>query len=84
MAHLLPASSLTLDNDGAIGIRAIVTQEGGGSDIAQFMPVGIMRDTIDGIWVTGLPDTVDVIVVGQEYVTDGVPVVATMQQETDG
>jgi hypothetical protein len=25
-----------------------------------------------------------VIVVGQEYVTDGVPVVATMQQETDG
>ena len=84
MAHLLPASSLTLDNDGAIGIRAIVTQDGTDIDIARFMPVGIMRDTIDGIWVTGLPDTVDVIVVGQEYVTDGVPVVATMQQETDG
>lgn len=84
MAHLLPASSLTLDNDGAIGIRAIVTQDGSDIEIARFMPVGIMRDTIDGIWVTGLPDTVDVIVVGQEYVTDGVPVVATMQQETDG
>jgi multidrug efflux system membrane fusion protein len=84
MAHLLPASSLTLDNDGAIGIRAIVTQDGSDIDIARFMPVGIMRDTIDGIWVTGLPDTVDVIVVGQEYVTDGVPVIATMQQETDG
>ena len=84
MAHLLPASSLTLDNDGAIGIRAIVTQDGSDIDIARFMPVGIMRDTIDGIWVTGLPETVDVIVVGQEYVTDGVPVVATMQQETDG
>jgi multidrug efflux system membrane fusion protein len=84
MAHLLPASSLTLDNDGAIGIRAIVTQDDTDIDIARFMPVGIMRDTIDGIWVTGLPETVDVIVVGQEYVTDGVPVVATMQQETDG
>jgi multidrug efflux system membrane fusion protein len=84
MAHLLPASSLTLDNDGAIGIRAIVTQDGTDTDIARFMPVGIMRDTIDGIWVTGLPETVDVIVVGQEYVTDGVPVVASMQQETDG
>jgi multidrug efflux system membrane fusion protein len=84
MAHLLPASSLTLDNDGAIGIRAIVTQDGTDIDIARFMPVGIMRDTIDGIWVTGLPDTVVVIVVGQEYVTDGVPVIATMQQETDG
>jgi multidrug efflux system membrane fusion protein len=84
MAHLLPASSLTLDNDGAIGIRAIVTQDDTDIDIARFMPVGIMRDTIDGIWVTGLPDTVVVIVVGQEYVTDGVPVIATMQQETDG
>jgi multidrug efflux system membrane fusion protein len=84
MAHLLPASSLTLDNDGAIGIRAVVTQDGSNMDIARFMPVGIMRDTINGIWVTGLPDTVDVIVVGQEYVTNGVPVIVTMQQETDG
>ncbi|AGI67789.1 putative RND family efflux transporter membrane fusion protein [Octadecabacter antarcticus 307] len=81
MAHLLPASSLTLDNYGTIGIRAVVKNDAEDGDIARFMPVGIMRDTIDGIWVTGLPDTVDVIVVGQEYVTDGVLVIATMQQD---
>jgi multidrug efflux system membrane fusion protein len=74
-AHLLPASALTLDNDGNIGIRSVT--EG---DIAQFMPVSVLRDTVDGIWVSGLPDTVDVIVVGQEYVTEGVPVVPTYEE----
>ena len=82
MAHLLPASSLTLDNDGIIGIRAVVKNDGDNEDFAQFMPVSIMRDTIDGIWVTGLPDKVDVIVVGQEYVIDGVPVIAIVRQRT--
>ncbi|SMX32339.1 Multidrug resistance protein MdtA precursor [Octadecabacter ascidiaceicola] len=77
-AHLLPASSLTLDDEGNIGIRAV-----GDGNVARFLPVSVMRDTVDGIWVTGLPETVDVIVVGQEYVTDGVPVVPTMQ-EADG
>jgi multidrug efflux system membrane fusion protein len=75
----MPASALTLDNDGNIGVRVV-----GEGDIARFLPVGILRDTIDGIWVTGLPETVDVIVVGQEYVTDGVPVIPTLQTEADG
>lgn len=74
-AHLLPASAMTLDNDGNIGIRVV-----GDGNIARFLPVGVLRDTIDGMWVTGLPETVDVIVVGQEYVTDGVPVIPTMQE----
>lgn len=74
-AHLMPASALTLDNDGNIGVRVVGT-----GNIARFLPVTVLRDTIDGIYVTGLPDTVDVIIVGQEYVTDGVPVVPTMQE----
>lgn len=78
-AHLLPGSALTLDDDGAIGVRVVADD-----DTAQFLPVGVVRDTADGFWVTGLPDTAKVIVVGQEYVTDGVPVVATMRQESDG
>ncbi len=77
-AHLLPASSLTLDNDGTIGIRAVDS-----ANIARFMPVTVLRDTIDGIWVTGLPPQVDVIIVGQEYVIDGV-LVAPTYQEAEG
>jgi multidrug efflux system membrane fusion protein len=71
-AHLLPQSALTLDDSGQIGVRTVA--EG---SVALFLPVTILRDTVDGIWASGLPDTVDVIVTGQEYVTDGVPVEAT-------
>lgn len=77
-AHLLPASALTLDNDGNIGVR--VVENGPDGDVARLMSVGILRDTMDGVYVTGLPDTLDVIVLGQEYVDDGVPLVVTMQE----
>ncbi len=74
-AHLLPLSALTLDDDGAIGVRAVNADR-----IVEFMPVNVLRDTVDGIWVTGLPETVDVIVVGQEYVTEGVHVAVTYRE----
>lgn len=69
MAHILPSSSLTLSNAGALGVR-IVDAAG----TAQFAPVTLLRDTVGGVWLAGLPAEVDVILVGQEYVTDGVPV----------
>lgn len=72
-AHLLPGSALTLDDQGRLGVR--VAED----DIARFIPVSLIRDTMDGVWVNGLPATADVIVVGQEYVTDGVPVDVTMR-----
>jgi multidrug efflux system membrane fusion protein len=34
----------------------------------------LVRDTAQGVWVTGLSEQADVIVLGQEYVTNGVPV----------
>ncbi|SEQ66080.1 efflux RND transporter periplasmic adaptor subunit [Thalassovita taeanensis] len=75
-AHLLPQSALTLDDDGRLGVRLVAT-----GSVAQFAPVQLIRDTVKGVWVTGLDDQVDVIVVGQEYVTDGVAVVPTWQEE---
>ncbi|MFU8776935.1 MAG: hypothetical protein ACNA7M_04630 [Roseovarius sp.] len=47
---------------------------------AQFVPVDLLRDTPAGVWVTGLPDMADVIVIGQDYVTDGVPVMPVYQE----
>ena len=74
-AHFLPTSALTLDDDGQLGVRTV---EGGDDDAAAgFSPVQILRDTADGIWVAGLPETVEVIVVGQEFVTEGVPIAVT-------
>lgn len=73
-AHLLPQSALTLNDDGALGVRTV---EG---NTALFFPVDILRDTVEGVWVTGLPDTAQVIVIGQDYVIDGVPVEATVKE----
>lgn len=73
-AHLLPSSALTLDDEGRLGIRAVVDGR------AAFMPVSILRDTADGVWLAGLPDQVDVIVVGQEYAGDGHPVIPTFRE----
>ncbi|MEX5726769.1 multidrug efflux system membrane fusion protein [Rhodovulum iodosum] len=68
-AHLLPQSALTLNDDGHIGVRLV-----GDDGRAHFARIEVLRDTRDGIWVTGLPEAADVIVVGQEFVTDDVPV----------
>lgn len=74
MAHLLPASSLTLANDGTLGVR--LARNGS----AHFAPVTVLRDMADGMLVTGLPDDATVIVVGQEFVTDGTPIAVTLQE----
>ncbi len=74
-AHLIPASALTLDDDGALGVRIVA--EG---NVAMFMPVSLLRDTTNGVWVTDLPEAVDIITVGQEFVVDGVPVTPTFTE----
>lgn len=70
-AHLLPQSALTLDDAGRLGIRVVE------DDRARFLPVRILRDEAEGAWLAGLPDFVEAIVVGQEFVTDGTPVAVT-------
>ena len=70
-AHLLPQSSLTLNADGVLGVQAVV------DGAVSFMPVQIASDTREGVWVLGLPVSVDIITVGQEYVIDGQAVDAT-------
>ncbi len=45
-----------------------------------FVPVTYLRDTVEGVWVAGLPETVDIITVGQEYVVDGVAIAPTWQE----
>jgi multidrug efflux system membrane fusion protein len=74
-AHLVPQSALTLNDEGRLGVRLVVDAA------AAFAPVSVVRDTQQGIWVTGLDDDVSVIVVGQEFVTDGVPVEVTLRED---
>lgn len=70
-AHLLPQSVLTLNDEGTLGIRSV--KDG----VVEFYPVTIISDSRQGVWVTGLPPSVDVITMGQEYVVPGQKVNAT-------
>ncbi len=74
-AHLIPQSALTLDDQGALGVRIIDD-----ANTAQFREITLLRDTVEGVWITDLPETVNIITVGQEYVTDGVPVEPTYSE----
>ena len=65
-AHKIPTSILTLLDDGTVGVKAINNES-----IVVFYPTTSVKDTIDGIWVSGLPDTVNLIITGQEYVSVG-------------
>jgi len=77
-AHLLPASALTLDDAGQLGVRHVA----GTADApeAGFTPVSIVRDTVDGVWLSGLPEDIQVIVVGQDFVTAGTPITVTLRE----
>ncbi|MDA7428623.1 efflux RND transporter periplasmic adaptor subunit [Primorskyibacter aestuariivivens] len=77
-AHLLPQSSLTLNDEGVLGVRTVAE----GNSVA-FIPVELLRDTREGVWVAGLPDNVDVITLGQEYVVDGVKVIPSFRDSAD-
>lgn len=73
--HLLPLSALTLNDDGQLGVRVAV--EG----IARFAPVRIVRDTPQGVWVAGLSENADVIIVGQDFVRDGGAISVTYKED---
>ena len=73
--HLLPPSALTLNDDGELGVRTV-----GDGNIVAFFPVEVVRDTPTGIWLSGLPDEAQVIVIGQEFVKAGVEVVPHLQE----
>ncbi|GGH26528.1 membrane fusion protein, multidrug efflux system [Cribrihabitans marinus] len=74
-AHRLPQSALTLNNEGQLGVRAV-----GADNRVEFHAVEMIRDDTNGVWLAGLPDTVDVIVVGQDFVTEGVAVAPTYRE----
>jgi len=74
-AHLIPQSSLTLNDSGALGVRTILAD-----NATKFVEISLLRDTPNGVWVAGLDPEVSIIVVGQEYVIDGIVVDPTYRE----
>lgn len=64
-AHFLSPSIVSLDTQGTLGVKTVNSD-----DVVEFFPIQVVKAQIDGIWVTGLPATVDVITVGQGFVNE--------------
>jgi membrane fusion protein, multidrug efflux system len=78
MAQKLPGSALMLNDVGKFGARVLNQAD----NTSKFVPVDVIAQDLDGIWVTGLPDKVTLVTIGQDYVRDGEkvePVVETAE-----
>ena len=73
-AHLIPPSSLTLDSDGKIGVRHIDS-----NNEVIFSDVEIIGDEKELVWVSGLPEEITLITIGQEFVIEGQKVNYTLE-----
>lgn len=79
-AHKIPPSLLVLSKEGTLGIRAVSPD-----NTVLLYPVNIIAADPTTFWVTGLPDQVRIISVGQDFVIGGEKVIAqpdtTSQEE---
>ncbi|WP_339831597.1 efflux RND transporter periplasmic adaptor subunit [uncultured Parvibaculum sp.] len=65
-AHRIPSSVIALDDQGVVGVRTVDEESR-----VRFNAVQLVDDTPDGLWVAGLPPTIKLITVGQDYVIEG-------------
>ncbi len=75
--HKLDSSFLTLSDQGEVGVKVV---EGGK---AIFLPIVILESAANHILVSGLPDTVELIVLGQESVLPGEKVISSPRSLED-
>tara|TARA_Y100001934_G_C12341817_1_gene770612 strand:- start:1100 stop:2173 length:1074 start_codon:yes stop_codon:yes gene_type:complete len=64
--HRLSPAVLTLDDQGRVGVKIIDENA-----TVRFVPVELIADSPEGMWLGGLPETVELITVGHEFVSTG-------------
>ena len=65
LAHQISPSILILNDAGKLGVRSVE------NNIVIFYEVVIMEDSASGLWVSGIPENLDLITQGQGFVEDG-------------
>ena len=65
-AHKVSAAVISLDDAGRVGTK-IVDDD----NRVVFHPIEVIRTAPDGVWVTGLPERIRLITVGQDFVSAG-------------
>lgn len=62
----VPRSALTFSSAGELGVRVV-----GAADKVAFVPVSVVDDQQDNMWVSGVRDGARIIVQGQDFVREG-------------
>ncbi len=78
-AHKVPGSVLSLNDAGELGVRIVKPDS-----TTAFIAVTIIEQVPDGMWVTGLPASANIITVGQDFVKDGEKVEAVVDTADAG
>ena len=73
-AHKISPSILLLNDDGKLGIRIVdIDNE------VKFIEITILEDSEEGLWVTDIPDQIEIIIQGQGFVEDGQKVLTNLK-----
>ncbi|APE45949.1 efflux transporter periplasmic adaptor subunit (plasmid) [Sulfitobacter alexandrii] len=78
MAHFVSPSIVSLNADGEIGVKTV--EDG----TVRFYPIQIVKAELQGVWATGLPDTAQIITIGQGFVQAGEQVRAQTSDTENG
>lgn len=68
-AHFIPSSALSLQDDGALQVKALNAQ-----NKVTIHKIKLISEEDKGIWVEGLPENVVLITKGQAYATEGITI----------
>ena len=64
--HLVPASTILLNDLGQTVIRVLDQRR-----VVKSYKVTVVGESVQGIWVVGLPANIVLVTVGQNYIIDG-------------
>ncbi|MDC0029797.1 efflux RND transporter periplasmic adaptor subunit [Pseudomonadota bacterium] len=77
LATKISPSIMLLSDAGSLGVRVVNDDA-----IVEFIPIKILEDTQDGIWITGIQNFSNLIVRGQGYVENGQQVIPIPSSES--
>ena len=66
LSHKISPSILDLDDSGNIGVKVLDP-----NNVIRFVPIYIVEDLEEGLWISGIPETVNLVVKGHGFVEDG-------------
>ena len=77
-AQKVSPSLFTLDDDGNLGVKTVNE-----SGIVEFHAADVAMASSEGVWISGLPESAEIITVGQGFVSEGTAVIAVPEAAID-